>query len=73
MNNPMRKAFGEYLAKQNSMMLNAADAFAAGWDAGIHRMMDLLEVPSNEKAPGEAATSIQRKGDITTHSIADGR
>lgn len=145
MNNPMRKAFGEYLAKQNGMMLNAADAFAAGWDAGIYRMMDLLDVPSNEKAPDESekslgatdkaypfqkygcncaspsdqyhgwkcsvtdgecvflhpnavacakrygegplakyfaedkkapdegATSSQRKGDITTHSIADGR
>lgn len=73
MNNPMRKAFGEYLAKQNSMMLNAADAFAAGWDAGIHRMMDLLEVPSNEKAPDEVAASDQRKGDTSTDIITPGR
>lgn len=73
MNNAMRQAFSEYLAKQNGMMLNAAEAFAAGWDAGIYRMMDLLDVPSNEKAPDEVTASNQRRGHITTDSIADGR
>lgn len=63
------KAFSAYLAEQNGMMLNAAESFSAGWDAGMYCMMDLLEVPSNKEAPAEAATSDQRNTNITNYSI----
>lgn len=65
MSNPSAEAFSEYLS-QSDGMLNAMDAFAAGWNAA----MDFCMQPSNEKAPGEAATSDQRKRDKSTDIIA---
>ncbi len=43
--------------------------FEAGWNAAVTHMLDMLEVPTNESAPAEAATSDRRSENITKTSI----